>query len=176
MTIKAILLSGAALCTLSIMPALASSAPHIAAAAAHPGNVHVKTALHASKATNLTSTASVATGVSVSSSFKKKTPLSATFYTFYDSGSFCNSSQKESVKLATKKTKYAKLSTGVETLTGYCSTAPTKFYGDVYDLRTKKAKNKTDTFTSTLVGKNIHYNGGLYDIKLNLDVSVAISS
>jgi hypothetical protein len=175
MTIKSILFVGAALCTLSIAPAFAKSAPSVAAVAAHPGQVHVKTALHAGKVSNLTSSIAVSTGVSIASAYKVKTPLSSTFYTFYDSGSFCNSSQKTKISLATKKTKYAKLSTGNETLTGYCSTAPTVFRGDNYDLQTKKAKNKTDSFTSVLKGKKIHYNGGLYDITLNLDVAVAIS-
>jgi hypothetical protein len=176
MTIKGILLSGAAMCTLSIAPALAASAPKIVAVAAHPGHVHVKTSLHAGKASHLTSTISVFTSISASTAYKVKTPLDATFYTFFDSGSFCNSSQKEKAVLTTHKTKYAKLKTGVETLTGYCSTAATKFYGDVYKLKSKKAVGKTDTFTSTLKGKNIHYNGSVYDIDLNLDVSVAIGS
>ena len=175
MTIKDILFVGAALCTLSVAPAFASSAPHIVAAAAHPGHAHVKTALHTGKVSNLTSTIAVSTGVSVASAYKVKTPLSATFYTFYDSGSFCNSTQKTKISLPSKKTVYAKLSTGNETLTGYCSTAPTVFKGDIYDLQTKKAKKKTDTFTSVLKGTKIHYNGGLYDITLNLDVAVAIS-
>ncbi len=164
------------MCTLSIAPSFAATAPKIAAVAAHPGNVHMKTSLHAGKATHLTSTISVFTSVSATSAYKVKTPLPSTFYTFYDSGSFCNSSQKEKVTLATHKTKYAKLSKGVETLTGYCSTAATKFYGDVYKLKSMKAVGKTDTFVSTLKGKNIHFNGALYDIDVNLDVSVAIGS
>lgn len=175
MSIKGILMAGAALCTFSMAQAFAAEAPHFAAVAAHPGQAHVKTVLHAGRAQQLTSTASVYTSVSIASDYKKKTPLEGTYYTFYDSGSFCNSTEKMRVKLATKKTKYATLSTGVETLTGYCSTSPTKFYGDNYDLQTKAAKNKTDTFTSTLVGKKIHYNGGVYNINLNLDVSVSIT-
>jgi hypothetical protein len=157
-------------------PALASSAPYVFVAAAHPGNVHVKTALHVESPTHSCSTLVVSTSVSTSADYKKKTPLVDTYYTFYDSGSFCNSSEKQKIKLAVKKTAYAKLSAGTETFTGYCSTAPTVFYGDVYDLQTKKAKGKTDTFKSTLVGKDIHYNHGLYNIDVVLDVIVAIGS
>lgn len=175
MTLKGVLLAGAALCVLSAVPALAKSAPTMAVGAAHVGHMQVKTPMHAGKIQHLTSTIAVSTGVSESADYKVKTPLPYTYYTYYDSGSFCNSKQKESVTLKTKKTKYAKLSTGVETLSGYCSTAPTKFYGDNYELTTKKAKNKTDSFTSTLVGKKIHYNGQVYDINTNLDVKVAIS-
>jgi len=176
MSIKTVLLASAALCTLSLAPALAASAPPVAAAAAHPGNVHVKTAMHTGAIQHLTSSVSVSTGISASADYKVKTMLPATYYTFYDSGSFCNSSQKEKQVLATKKTAYAKLSTGVETLTGYCSTSPTKFYGDNYDLTSKKGKGKVDSFVSTLTGKKIHYNGGLYDIKVNLNVRVTIGS
>jgi hypothetical protein len=176
MTLKHVILASAALCALSIAPALAADAPPVAAAAAHPGNAHVKTAMHRGPIGHITSTIPVSTGVSTSADYKKKTPLPDTYYTFYDSGSFCNSSEKQKQVLAKKKTKYAKLSTGTETLTGYCSTAPTVFYGDVYDLQTKKAKNKTDSFVSTLTGKKIHYNGGVYDIDVHLDVSVAIGS
>jgi len=174
MTIKGILLAGAALCCLSIAPALASSAPDIVAVAAHPGNVHVKTALHVGRVSNLTSSIAVSTSVSTKADYKVPTELDGTFYTFYDNGSFCNSKQKESIKLAVKKTAYATLSTAVQTLSGFCSTAPTKFYGDVYDLKTKAAKGKTDSFSSTLVGKKIHFDGQVYDINFILDVAVAI--
>jgi hypothetical protein len=176
MTIKSVLLASAALCTLSLAPALAASAPRVAVAAAHPGHAQVKTPMHAGKVGHLTSSIGVSTSVSVSADYKKKTMLPYTYYTYYDSGSFCNSSQKEKQVLATKKTKYAKLSTGVETLSGYCSTAPTKFYGDNYDLQSKKAKNKTDSFVSDLKGTKIHYNGNVYDINTNLNVSVHVGS
>ncbi len=176
MTIKNILSGGAALCALRMAPAVASPAPHIIAVAAHPGEVHVKTSLHAEKPTTSCSTISISTGVSTSSAYKVKTPLSGTYYTFFDSGSFCNSSEHQRVKLAVRKTSYAKLSPGTETYTGYCSTAPTVFYGDVYDLRTKKAQGKKDTFTSTLVGKHIHYNGGLYDLSIVINVVVKIGT
>jgi hypothetical protein len=174
MRIKTVLLVGAALCAISMAPVVAAPAPHIIAVAAHPGNAHVKTALHTGKIHQITSTIAISTGVSTSADYKKKTPLVSTFYTFFDSGNFCKRSEKEKMKLPVKKTAYAKLSTGVETRTGYCSTAPTKFYGDNYDLQTRKAKGKTDKFISTLVGRKIHYNGGLYNIDLNLDVTVAI--
>ena len=104
----------------------------------------------------------------------KVVKLAATYYSYYDSGSFCNSSEKQKVKLAKKKTQYAKLGTSTETYSGYCSTAPTVFYGDTYDLTKKSGEGKTDSFVSILVGRKIHYNGGLYDIEMKMDVTVLI--
>ncbi len=155
---------------------MAAGAPSIHAAALHPGHQTVlKTRLNnAGKIAHITSTIAVSTSISASADYKKKVKLAATYYTYYDSGSFCNKSEKQMVKLAAKKTQYAKLGTSTETYSGYCSTAPTVFYGDTYDLTSKKGAGHNDAFVSTLVGKKIHYNGGIYDIDLNLDVSVAI--
>ena len=169
------LLGGAAFCALATAPAMAAGAPSIHAAALHPGHQTVlKTSMQKGKIAHITSTIAVSTGVSQSADYKKAVKLAATYYTYYDSGSFCNSSEKQKVKLAAKKTQYAKLGTSTETYSGYCSTAPTVFYGDTYDLRSKNGAGHNDAFVSTLVGKKIHYNGGIYDIDLNLDVSVTI--
>jgi len=168
------LLGGAAFCALATAPAMAAGAPSIHAAALHPGHQTVlKTSMQKGPIGHINSTIAVSTAVTASD-LKQAVKLAATYYTYYDSGSFCNSSEKQKVKLQSKKTMYAKLGTSTETYSGYCSTAPTVFYGDTYELKKKSGEGKTDTFVSTLVGKRIHYNGGLYDIDLNLDVSVAI--
>jgi hypothetical protein len=172
MSIKGILFSGAALCAISAAPAIAAEAPHMHIAAMHQGGV-VKSAVHNKGATNVTYTFSVATSVSTASGYNVKTPLAATYYTFQSNSSICDAPKTESISISSKKTKYAKLGTSTETLSEGCS-APTVFYGDTYELTTKKAKNKTDTFSSTLnakfVSSGTHYKG-----KLILDVSVAIT-
>jgi hypothetical protein len=167
------LLGGAAFCALATAPAMAAGAPSIHVAAAHPGHQTVlKTSMQKGKIAHITSTIAVST--SDTAGLNKVEKLAATYYTFYDSGSFCNSTEKQKQVLQSKKTKYAKLGTSTETYSGYCSTAPTVFYGDTYELTNKKGEGKSDSFVSTLTGKKIHYNGGLYDIDVNLDVSVAI--
>jgi hypothetical protein len=164
------LLGGAAFCALATAPAMAG-APSVHVAALHPGNQHVvKTSMH--NGSKITSTISIST--SDSSGLNQTVKLAATYYTFYDSGSFCNSSEKQKQVLKSKKTKYAKLGTSTETYSGYCSTAPTVFYGDTYDLVKKKGEGKTDSFESTLTGKKIHYNGGLYNIDVHMMVHVAV--
>ena len=168
------LLGGAAFCALATAPAMAGGAPSIHVAALHPGHQTVlKTSMHKGGIAHITSTIAVSTSVTASD-LKHAVKLAATYYTFYDSGSFCNSSEKQKQVLQSKKTKYAKLGTSTETYSGYCSTAPTVFYGDTYDLTKKSGEGKSDSFVSTLTGKKIHYNGALYDIDVNLDVSVAI--
>jgi hypothetical protein len=174
MTIRTALLAGASLCTICAGAAFAKSTP-VLVAQIHGGQGVVKTSMHSNAPANLTSSISVATGVSTSADFKKKTNLAATFYTFLHSGTFCNP-PKQKVKLSTKKTKYAKLSTGVESYSEGCGT-PSQFFGDVYDLTSKKGKNKTDKFTSALIGKDVHFGGTTYKKgTLNLKVSVAIGS
>ncbi|HEX4078525.1 MAG TPA: hypothetical protein VHX61_06590 [Rhizomicrobium sp.] len=168
------LLGGTAFCALATAPAMAAGAPSIHVAAAHPGHQTVlKTSMNnGGKIAHITSTIAVST--SDTAGLKKVVKLAATYYTFYDSGSFCNSSEKQKQVLQSKKTKYAKLGTSTETYSGYCSTAPTVFYGDTYKLTSKDGEGKNDAFVSTLTGKKIHYNGGLYDIDVNMDVSVTI--
>jgi hypothetical protein len=168
------LLGGAALCALATAPAMAAGAPSIHVAAAHPGHQTVlKTSMQTGKIAHITQTIAVST--SDSAGLKQVVKLAGTYYTYYDSGSFCNSSEKQKQVLQSKKTKYAKLGTSTETYSGYCSTAPTVFYGDTYELVKKSGEGKSDSFVSTLVGKKIHYNGQVYDIDTNLDVSVAIA-
>jgi glyoxylate utilization-related uncharacterized protein len=174
MSIKGVLLAGASLCTICAGSAFAKSAPHLVAALhANAGRVTVKTAQHPHQFTNLTSTFGVSTGVT-SADYKVKTPLAQTYYTFLHSGTFCNP-PKEKVVLATKKTKYAKLSTSVESYSEGCGT-PSQFFGDEYDLQTKKTPKKPDTFVSSLEAKKVHFDGTVYKkATLNLDVSVTIS-
>jgi hypothetical protein len=171
------LLGGAALCALATAPAMAGDVPNLHVFALHGGNVIHKTRL--AKTGHREDCSRVCTGSTVSTSIPasdlhKVVKLAATYYSYYDSGSFCNSSQKQKVKLAKKKTQYAKLGTSTETYSGYCSTAPTVFYGDTYDLEKKSGEGKTDTFVSTLIGRNIHYNHQLYNLKTILDVVVHI--
>jgi hypothetical protein len=174
------LLAGAAFGALANVPAMAGDVPNIRVAALHPGHATLvrKTRMHkgvaghnASFSTNSSTT--VTTSVPASD-FRHVVKLARTFYTFYDSGSFCNSSEKQKIKLQAKKTQYAKLGASTETYSGYCSTAPTVFYGDSYDLKKKSGEGKIDKFVSTLIGKNIHYNGGNYDLNIILNVIVHI--
>ncbi len=123
---------------------------------------------------SVTYTFSVNTSVSTASAYKVKTKLAGTFYKFNSNSSLCTQ-PKQKVKLMTKKTKYAKLSTTTETYSEGCSTGPTTFYGDVYDLQTKKAVGKTDQFASTLHAK-FKNSSGKQKGKLTLDVSVAIGA
>ncbi len=171
MTIKGILLTGAALCSLSLAPALAASAPHVHVTALHAGAVK-KSAMKQAAPGAVTYTFSVSTSVSTASAYKNKTKLAGTFYKFNSNSSLCTQ-PKEKVKLMTKKTKYAKLSTGTETYSEGCSSGPTTFYGDIYDLQTKSAAGKTDTFASTLTA-HFKNSSGKEKGKLTLDVNVAI--
>ncbi|HEY3638776.1 MAG TPA: hypothetical protein VGK90_11545 [Rhizomicrobium sp.] len=171
------LLGGAALCALATAPAMAGGAPNLHVFALHDGHVIHKTRLtktgHREDCSRLCTLTAISTAVPASD-LHSVVKLAATYYTYYDSGSFCNSSEKQKVKLAKMKTQYAKLGTSTETYSGYCSTAPTVFYGDTYDLTKKSGEGKTDSFVSTLIGKNIHYNGGTYNIKTKFEVIVSI--
>jgi len=174
MSIKGILLAGAALCTIAAAaPALAKSAPHIHVLALHPGAV-TKSHMHIGPDAKVTYTFSVSTAVSTSADYKVKTNLGATFYTWLSNSTICDQPKKEKVTLSVSKTKYAALSTGVETYSEGCS-APTKFYGDVYDLTSKKGKGKVDTFSSDLKAKFTNANGKQKG-SLILDVSVSIGA
>jgi hypothetical protein len=176
MTIKGILLAGASLCTLGAGTAFANtSAPKFHVTAMRPGAARVvaKTSMHKPAAGHLTYTFGVYTYVSTASAYKTKTNLVGTFYKWNSSYSICTS-PKMKVKLASKKTAYAKLSTGTTTYSLGCST-PTKFYGDVYDLQTKSAAGSTDTFTSDLIG-HFKSSGSKITGNLYLDVSVSIGS
>jgi hypothetical protein len=178
MTIKGLLLAGASLATVGAGAAYAAPTIHVAALHNGFGNGHaaVKTSMHHATVGSITSTYLVYSSVSTAADYKVKTNLKYTFYTYYNSGSLCDANaQKLKVKLSTKKTAYAKLSTGVESYTEGCATA-VKFYGDVYDLTTKTAVGSVDSFVSSLEGKKIHFEGGKYNITLNLDLEVFIES
>jgi hypothetical protein len=159
MSIKRALLVGVSLYTIGASAAYAKSTP-VLVAQLHPGHAVLKTALHSQKPTNVTYTYSISTTVSTSADYKQKTKLAHTYYTYLNSGTFCIP-VKETVKLPSHKTKYAKLRMGTESYSEGCGT-PSKFYGDVYNLQTKKGKGNTDQFTSLLIGRNIHYDGQVY--------------
>ena len=170
------LLGGAALCALATAPAMAGDVPDLHVFALHPGHAKFvsKTSLHKGIGHETScSSLSITTAVPASD-FRSVVKLADTYYSYYDSGSFCNSSEKQKVKLSTRKTQYAKLGTGTDTFSGYCSTADTVFYGDTYELKSKSGEGKTDHFVSTLVGKHIHYNGGVYNINTPMNIYVSI--
>ncbi|MGH6875874.1 MAG: hypothetical protein ACREHV_00695, partial [Rhizomicrobium sp.] len=112
------LLGSAAFCALATAPAMAAGAPDVHVVAAHPGHqTVVKTSMYSNIA-HLTSTIAVSTSVTASD-LKHVVKLAGTYYTYYDSGSFCNSTEKQKQVLKSKKTKYAKLGTSTETYSGY---------------------------------------------------------
>jgi hypothetical protein len=177
MTFKRVLMVGVALCGISALSAVSASAataPNIHLLAMHKGAV-VKTAVHHQPAGTATYTIAVTTAVSTGTSYKVKTPLAMTYYTFTSNSNPCTFPKKQKITLSAKKTKYAKLSTSTETSTLSGCSGPDTFYGDVYDLTSKKGVNQTDTFVSTL--KATFKNGGK-KLKgtLFLDVSVEIES
>jgi hypothetical protein len=174
MKIKDFLLAGGSLCTLCAGSAFADTAPKFHVSAMRPGHAVMKTPMHKSPVGHLTYTFSVYTGVSTASAYHMKTPLPATYYKWNSSYSICTAPKIRN-RLATKKTKYADLRTGQQSYSLGCPNGPTKFYGDQYNLQTKQAVGKTDTFTSTLTG-HFMSGGTAYKGVLTLDVSVAIGS
>jgi hypothetical protein len=175
MTIKGGLLAGVSICTICAGAAFAKTAPLVAQM--RPGHAVVKTAVHPGVTpANLTSTASVSTGVSTSADYKKKTNLLGTFYTFLHSGTFCNEPKEKAVLTSGKKTSYAKLSTGSVSYSEGCG-SPSKFYGDIYDLQKKTGAGKTDSFSSALKAHKVVFGGTTYKHgTLNLNVHVQIGS
>lgn len=174
MRVKEILMAGAAMCIIATAPAFAADAPHVHVLALRKGAPVVKTHSRA-KTTATTSTVAANTSVSTAKNYKVKTPLYSTYYTF-TSNSSCKEPTGQKVKLAVKKTAYASLSTGsVATTISACPSAPLTFYGDNYELTSKVAAGKTDTFSSTFTGKFV--NGGVhYAGKININATVTIGS
>jgi hypothetical protein len=174
MSIKNTLLAGAALTTIAAAPALAKDVPMFHVLALHAGTAVNKTQVHTPKGQNVTYTLSAYSTISTKADYGMSVPLSRTYYTFLSNSSLCMEPKKEKVTLSTTKTAYATLGTGTDTATLSGCSSPDTFYGDTYTLNTKKAKNKTDSFTSTLTAKfkngSTKYNG-----KLILDVSVDIT-
>jgi hypothetical protein len=177
MKVKAFLLTGVALCTLSLSSAFAKSAPDIHVMSVNRGAV-VKSVMTHKTATNQTSTIAVTTDISTSADYKKKTDLTKTYYAWVTQASdLCAEIPKEKIKVSAKKTKYASLSTHIATYPGSdygCSTTVST-YGDVYDLTTKTAVKKKDKFESYLTAK-VTLQGTKYDLKLVLDVTVPIGT
>jgi len=174
MTIKGVLLAGAAICALSLGSAFAEAPPHVHVTALRPGHATVKTAMHVSPDATKTSTYAVYTEVFTPDAFKTKTNLLGTFYTLNDNSTVCSPAAAQKVILSTKKTLYAKLSTGSVTYSIGCP-SPTIFRGTVYDLITRGANGKTDTFVDTLTGKVKNSGEPRYTFNLNLDVNVEIT-
>jgi len=177
MTFKRVLMVGAALCGISALSAVSASAataPNIHLLALHKSAV-VKTAVHHQPAGTATYTITVSTTISSSADYKVKTPLALTYYTFTSNSNPCTFPKKQKISVSPKKTKYAKIGTSTETSTLSACTTPDTFYGDTYDLTSKKAVGQTDSFVSTL--KATFKNGGK-KIKgtLFLDVTVDIGS
>ena len=108
------------------------------------------------------------TDISIKADYMVKTPLAQTYYTFQSNGSICDAPKKEKISVSPTKTIYAAIGTASETYSEGCSSGPTTFYGDTYTLSTKKAKNKTDSFVSTLTAKFVS-GGAKYNGTLNLD-------
>jgi len=174
MHLKRILLAGAALFAISAAPAMAAKAPHIHVLAMHKGAL-VKSAAQHRTATAYSLTYAVSSGVSTAASYKVKTNLGRTYYTWVSNSSYCQEPKKEALTLSTKKTVYAKIGKSTETGNpASCATA-NKFYGVTYDLVTKKAAGAVDTLSSTLKAK--FKEGGItYAGKLTLDISVSIGA
>jgi hypothetical protein len=169
------LLGSAALCALTNTPA---------AAQAHQPNIHV-TALHAGRSVNKTKryhckahshTSScrlyVYTDVSASD-YRKRVWLAMTYYKFNNSSMLCSSPETE-IK-AYKKSTYGRIRTGTETYSFGCPSGPTKFYGDIYELKDPSGFGQTDNFESLMTG-TVHVHGGTYKDRLILDVLVSIGT
>jgi len=171
MTIKRVLLLGVCLQAIGLSAADAKSAPPLVARLI-AGRAAVKTSLHSQRPSQLSSTQTIFSTVSTSADYKKKKKLIETYYTFLNSGTFCDP-PRQNVKLAKKKTAHAKLSTSTVTYSEGCGT-PTVFYGDVYDLTTKKGVGKTDKFFSTLIGHDLHYDGEILK-KATLELLVEVN-
>ena len=173
MTIKGILLAGVALCSISLSPAFAKSAPDVHFTALRPGTAVVKSAIAHKSVATLTETVYAYT--SVPSTVKTKTQLLQTYYKWNDSSGGICSTPKEKVTLSTKKTTYAKLSAGTYTEPGsvFSCPNPVVFYGDTYELTAKHASGDQDSFTSTLKSKIVFF-GTKYDATLNFFVYVTI--
>src|SRR5580658_1401030 len=92
------LLGGAALYALATIPAAAGDVPNLHVYALHGGHVVNKTRM--AKAGHREDCSRICTGSSISTSIPasdlhKVVKLAATYYTFYDSGTFCNKTEKQ---------------------------------------------------------------------------------
>jgi hypothetical protein len=172
MKLKIILLAGAAMCAIVVVPAAGSQAPNIHVTTLHKGAVVLKTRHIPSHTPNTTYTftASVDTSISTASDYRIKTRLENTFAGWRSSAN-CGLVDQH-IKLSTRKTRYAHIGTATETYSTGCP-QPIKFYGDTYDLKTRKAVGKTDNFESVLIGR-FKKDGRAYRGLLDLDVTVYI--
>jgi hypothetical protein len=174
MAIKNSLMAGAALGVLCSSPAMAGSTPDFHVFALHQGRVVTKTLIRAPGRSHLTYTytTNVSTSVSTAADYGKAIKLVGTFIFIASSDSIC-AEPPQKLKLVSKKTPYAKLGTTTETYSLGCAN-PTVIHGDTYDLQTRNAAGKTDSFVSILSAK--YKKGGIkYREMVNEDVSVKIS-
>jgi hypothetical protein len=171
MPFRKILCAGAALGAISNAAAMAGPPSAQVVVVAKTGNFALKTAIQHSPAKSITYTVSVTTTISTAADYKIKTKIGP--YMWDSNNSLCQEPEHEKLRLGTRKTKYAKIGTAIETYSVGCG-KPSKFYFTTYELETKAAVGKTDHFTASLKAKVT--DGGIkYDATLNIDTSVHIS-
>jgi hypothetical protein len=178
MSLRAILLAGAAVCCLAAAPAFAREhAPNIhlmAATGARAVAAHAKSKASDRSVVSDTYTTTFSVSISTSADYKKKTEIVGDAWF---SGSCTEpATPKQAWKGLPKKTAYAKISTGtVETTlaSGACPGDTFKFYTVIYDLSTKQAVGDTDTFTGTLTALKFLKK---YDLYLDSTFDVSIGS
>lgn len=178
-TITQALLGGAALLALATSQGSANNLSPFHVTALHAGRMVNKTRIHRPGRIDITYTISTSTHVPASD-LGVTVKLGVTYYKWNSqtvSGAYtiC-SNPKQKIKLSTKKTAYAKLGTSTETYSYGCTSGPTVFHGDTYDLFNKAGFGQTDHFVSTLIGKfgRKAPSAPRYKGTLNLDVNVGI--
>lgn len=161
MTLTNTLLTGAALCALSAVPAVTFAAPHMHIAGVDnlarqkAGAMHMKTSRAHNDVTDYTYTITFSYALPP---LNTKTMLWGE--TWQDTNT-CVPPKREYLKIP-KKTKVAEISIGTSTgSTATCPNTNFTFYGPVYDLM-KSAKH--DSFFSTLIAKK--YSG--YNLTLGV--------
>lgn len=164
------LLGSAAVVALATAPAMAGGAPHLSVTALYAGHAVNKTKVHNPGRKHLTYTFGVSSYVPASD-LNVTVKLAGTYYKWNSNRSICTA-PKEKIKVP-KKSTYAKLGHSTETYSLGCSSGPTVFYGDTYDLTNSSGEGQTDSFVSTLIGK-FSNSGVKYKGFLHLDVSVHI--
>jgi hypothetical protein len=168
MTIKGILMAGAALATVAAAPALAKEVPHFSVTALHTSAAHVvnKSSIKTPGATNLTYTYGV---YSTDATAGSSVHLIYTYYKWNNSYSFCSNSPSK-IKVKPKKTPYGKAGTATETYSYSCPQGPTVFYGVTFDWN---GSGSSVALVSTLTSK-IKLGGVPYKAHLNLDISLTL--
>jgi hypothetical protein len=161
MTIKTILLAGAAVCALMAGSAAAEQMPSIHVVALHQGTALAKTKMQHASPLSTTVTAQISTSVSASQNFHQTVPLPRTYYAVYDTQTCLVPPARQ--KLPMRKTAYGRITASVtqgfvsgSDGTAFCA-APANFYGVSYELKASHAAGKTDHFVSTIIAKYKKY-------------------